>query len=195
MDAQTIIAKRIAQELRDGMRRPLSTKRYGDRISNAPGARTPSAPAFDSGPEISISRSAVGRETLAAINADLHGDEPITGVRHRSGDERDAPSSSVQPAHAIEVFEMMTFVARGDVSELSSNTARRAFVEERRAKRINHLRVEQALEVEPAAIATGCPYCLMMLEDGARAKGVYDSVPIADVAEVLEQSLESSEAS
>jgi Fe-S oxidoreductase len=71
----------------------------------------------------------------------------------------------------------------------------RAFVEERRGKRINHLRVEQALEVEPAAIATGCPYCLMMLEDGARAKGVYDSVPVADLAEVLEQSLESSEAS
>ena len=66
----------------------------------------------------------------------------------------------------------------------------RAFVEEKRGKRINHLRVEQALEAEPSSIATGCPYCLMMLEDGARAKGVYDSVPVADVAEVLEQSLE-----
>jgi Fe-S oxidoreductase/nitrate reductase gamma subunit len=71
----------------------------------------------------------------------------------------------------------------------------RAFVEERRGKRINHLRVEQALEVEPSSIATGCPYCLMMLEDGARAKGVYDSVPVADLAELLERSLESSEAS
>jgi Fe-S oxidoreductase/nitrate reductase gamma subunit len=65
----------------------------------------------------------------------------------------------------------------------------RAFLEERRGKRINHLRVEQALEAEPKTLATGCPYCLMMLEDGARAKGVYDDVPVADVAEVLEQSL------
>jgi Fe-S oxidoreductase len=65
----------------------------------------------------------------------------------------------------------------------------RAFMEETRGKRINHLRVEQAMEVEPQRVATACPYCLMMLEDGARAKGVYDSMPIEDVAELLERSL------
>src|SRR5207248_2928862 len=65
----------------------------------------------------------------------------------------------------------------------------RVFVEETRGKRINHLRVEQALEAEPKTLATGCPYCLMMLEDGARAKGVYETMPVADVAELLEQSL------
>lgn len=67
----------------------------------------------------------------------------------------------------------------------------RAFLEEKRGKRINHLRLEQALEAEPKTLATGCPYCLMMLEDGARAKGVYDELPVADVAELLEQSLSS----
>jgi Fe-S oxidoreductase/nitrate reductase gamma subunit len=65
----------------------------------------------------------------------------------------------------------------------------RAFLEERRGKRINHLRVEQALEAQPKTLATGCPYCLMMLEDGARAKGVYETMPVSDVAELLEQSL------
>jgi Fe-S oxidoreductase/nitrate reductase gamma subunit len=67
----------------------------------------------------------------------------------------------------------------------------RAFLEEKRGKRINHLRVEQALEAEPKALATSCPYCLMMLEDGTRVKGVYDDIPVADVAELLEQSLSS----
>ena len=134
----------IAEELRP-MRGPMSTLRYGDRISNAPGSRSPSAPAssappHDTAPEISISSSSVGRETLAAINADLiapGGDEPITSVRPRTTPEREAPSSSVQPTHsAIEVFEMMTFVARGEVSELASTTARRAFVEERLLHRL-----------------------------------------------------------
>lgn len=127
----------IAEELRPG-RGPLSTLRYGDRISNAPGSRTPTAPAFDTSPEISVSSSAVGRETLAAINADLAGqanDEPATGVRARRTTANEAPSSSVQPL-AIEVFEMMTFVARGEVSELGSTTARRAFVEERLLHRL-----------------------------------------------------------
>jgi len=132
----------IAEELRP-MRGPMSTLRYGDRISNAPGSRVPSVPSastLDTAPEISISSSAVGRETLAAINADLTTDalvEPTTAVRPRPAPERDAPSSSVQPTQAaIEVFEMMTFVARGEVSELASTTARRAFVEERLLHRL-----------------------------------------------------------
>jgi len=126
----------IAQELRTPARSPMSTLRYGDRISNAPGSRSPSGVTLDTAPEISISSTGVGRETLAAINADLLAqgvDEPITSVRHRPAAERDAPSSSVQTTQAIEVFEMMTFVARGEVSELASTTARRAFVEVGRA--------------------------------------------------------------
>jgi len=65
----------------------------------------------------------------------------------------------------------------------------RVFMEETRGKRINHLRLEQALQAQPGSIAVACPYCLMMFEDGARAKGVYDTLPVADVAELLEQSL------
>jgi len=57
----------IAQELREVTRPAMNTKPYGDRISNAPGARTPSAH-NDQGPEISVGHAAVGRETLAAIN-------------------------------------------------------------------------------------------------------------------------------
>lgn len=130
----------IAEELRPPVRGPMSTLRYGDRISNAPGARVPSGSFDDTSPEISVSSSGVGRETLAAINADLETqgpEEPTTGVRPRTTQDREAPSSSVQPTHAaIEVFEMMTFVARGEVSELASTTARRAFVEERLLHRL-----------------------------------------------------------
>lgn len=133
----------IAQELRTPARSPMSTLRYGDRISNAPGshhaARSRSGSPPDTAPEISITSTGVGRETLAAINEDLldqRVDEPITSVRERPSPERDAPSSSVQSAHTIEVFEMMTFVARGEVSELASTTARRAFVEERLLHRL-----------------------------------------------------------
>ena len=62
-----------------------------------------------------------------------------------------------------------------------------AFCEERSGRRINHIRVEQALEVQPQRVATSCPYCLMMFEDGTRAKDVAETLPVADVAELLER--------
>lgn len=66
----------------------------------------------------------------------------------------------------------------------------RAFMEEKRGTRINHLRLLHAMEANPATIATACPYCIMMLEDGTRTKGLYDAVAVRDVAELLADSLE-----
>jgi Fe-S oxidoreductase len=67
-------------------------------------------------------------------------------------------------------------------------------MEERRGHtRVNHLRVEQAMEAQPNTIATSCPYCIIMLEDGARAKGVYDTVPVADISELLARSVDGKE--
>jgi Fe-S oxidoreductase/nitrate reductase gamma subunit len=68
----------------------------------------------------------------------------------------------------------------------------RAFMEEKRGSRINHLRLLQAAEAEPSAIATACPYCIMMLEDGTRTKGIFDELPIRDVSELLAASLDGS---
>jgi Fe-S oxidoreductase len=34
-----------------------------------------------------------------------------------------------------------------------------------------------------------CPFCMIMLEDGARAKGVYETLPILDISEFLTNSL------
>jgi Fe-S oxidoreductase len=60
----------------------------------------------------------------------------------------------------------------------------RMWMEEREGQRINHRRMEQALAVTPDAVATSCPYCLIMLRDGAVDLGRED-VAIRDVAELL----------
>ncbi len=65
------------------------------------------------------------------------------------------------------------------------------FFEEKRGTRINHLRMEQIQAEDPERIATACPYCMVMLEDGARARGVYDDLPILDISEFLQGSLAS----
>jgi Fe-S oxidoreductase len=60
----------------------------------------------------------------------------------------------------------------------------RMWMEEREGQRINHRRVEQALEKQPDEIATSCPYCLIMLRDGAADLDRTD-VAVRDVAELL----------
>jgi len=60
----------------------------------------------------------------------------------------------------------------------------RMWMEEREGQRINHRRTEQALAVAPGAIATACPFCLVMLRDGVTDLDRTD-VAVRDVAELL----------
>lgn len=118
----------IAEELATSLPRPQQTTLpYADRISNAPGAKTPSAmpmAPMASAPEIVVGNAPAGRETLSAITAELAGDAPeieISGA---------APSPEVD-AEPLEIFEMATFVVRGrDMARLASEPSRRRFVEQ-----------------------------------------------------------------
>ena len=59
------------------------------------------------------------------------------------------------------------------------------WTEETTGNRINVVRTEQAIEVEPAIISSACPFCLTMLSDGTKAKDVDQDISTMDVAEIL----------
>ncbi|MDH6351003.1 MULTISPECIES: heterodisulfide reductase-related iron-sulfur binding cluster [Brevibacillus] len=59
------------------------------------------------------------------------------------------------------------------------------WMEEHEGSRVNVARTEQALEVNPTAIASACPYCLTMMNDGIKTKEKEDDVKTRDVAEIL----------
>ncbi|RYL94466.1 heterodisulfide reductase-related iron-sulfur binding cluster [Sporolactobacillus sp. THM19-2] len=63
------------------------------------------------------------------------------------------------------------------------------WMEETAGKRINLARTEQALEVRPDTISSACPYCLTMMDDGTKLKGVDQHVRTRDVAELLAESV------
>jgi Fe-S oxidoreductase len=63
------------------------------------------------------------------------------------------------------------------------------WMEEEPDKRLNVRRTEQMLEVKPETIASACPYCLAMFEDGLKTKGVAEQVHAKDVAEILAEQL------
>jgi len=62
------------------------------------------------------------------------------------------------------------------------------WLEERLGKRINELRTEQVMETKASIVATACPFCLQMFEDGIKAKGAEESLRVMDIAELVAQS-------
>jgi len=66
----------------------------------------------------------------------------------------------------------------------------RMWLEEDIGQRINEMRTDQALEKNPDTIATGCPYCLTMLDDGIKAREKQESVKSLDIAEIILNAME-----
>jgi len=61
----------------------------------------------------------------------------------------------------------------------------RMWMEEEPTQRVNIRRVEQALETNPDAVAVACPFCMTMIDDGLKAKGLEDKVAALDVMEIV----------
>jgi len=68
----------------------------------------------------------------------------------------------------------------------------RMWMEEHLGKRVNHERVDEALSIDATKIATGCPFCRVMLTDGVGDRGKADDVEVVDVAQLLLGSLDRS---
>ncbi len=69
----------------------------------------------------------------------------------------------------------------------------RMWMEEHIGKRINHERVDEALATNATTIATGCPFCRVMVTDGVndrQEEAGRSGVEVLDVAQVLLGSLE-----
>lgn len=63
----------------------------------------------------------------------------------------------------------------------------RMWMEERIGKRINQERMDEAASTGADTVGVACPYCLIMLDDGARGRG--DATVVLDIAQVVERSL------
>ncbi len=56
---------------------------------------------------------------------------------------------------------------------------------EKGTKDINVERTEDAIEVKPNIIATGCPFCNTMLTDGVKATNKENEIEVLDIAELI----------
>ena len=60
------------------------------------------------------------------------------------------------------------------------------WTEEISGGRINHRRAEHALATGASTLATACPFCTVMLEDGAAARTAAGALQVRDIAEILD---------
>ena len=77
----------------------------------------------------------------------------------------------------------------GDRSMCCGAGGARMWMEEKIGKRINLERIDEALGTAPTKIATGCPFCRVMLTDGLTARQAdgtaSEEVEVVDVAQML----------
>jgi Fe-S oxidoreductase/nitrate reductase gamma subunit len=60
--------------------------------------------------------------------------------------------------------------------------------EQKVGERINVMRTDQALATGAGLVATACPYCLQMFQDGAKTRAVDETLKIMDIAEIMAES-------
>ncbi len=100
------------------------------------------------------------------------------------------------------IFEAPRAVARAvpgvRLVELPRNRARglccgggggHMWMEVRSEKRVNLIRVEEAMEAKPDAVATACPFCLAMVDLGRKVLGAEETLAVKDVSELVAESL------
>jgi Fe-S oxidoreductase len=92
----------------------------------------------------------------------------------------DAPRAIVERIPGVTMKEMPRHHERSFCCGAGGS---RMWMEERLGKRINLERTDEAVSTGAGTVGVACPYCLVMLDDGAKARG--GSVRVQDVAQVL----------
>ena len=61
----------------------------------------------------------------------------------------------------------------------------RFLLEENTGTRMSHHRLDELMVTNPETIAVSCPFCVLMLEDAVKAKGLEGKIKVRDIGEIL----------
>jgi len=108
----------------------------------------------------------------------------------RYNGEYEAPRGILRAVGGIEIAEMARSRSRGLCCGAGGG---RMWMEEAADQRVNVERSREALETGAGVIATSCPFCMTMLEDGLKTHDAEERVRVRDLAEILLEALESAD--
>jgi len=104
----------------------------------------------------------------------------------RYNDEFDAPRAVVKSVSG----EYVEMERSGADAFCCGAGGAQMWMEEQTGKKVSIERTEEAVATGVDQIATGCPFCFVMLDDGIRELGVEEQVVVKDLAMLLAESLE-----
>ncbi|HVM00819.1 MAG TPA: (Fe-S)-binding protein [Egibacteraceae bacterium] len=125
----------------------------------------------------------------SAVNKTVTYHDPCYLGRHNA--VYDEPRAVVDAVEGLEKVEMRRCRNHGFCCGAGGA---RFYMEEDIGKRVNHERVDEALELGPDLVSTACPFCFVMLDDAVADKvGRGDlaegQVRVVDVSQILAESL------
>ena len=109
----------------------------------------------------------------------------------RHNDVYMAPRNVIGTLAGIEIVEAS---ANGTKGMCCGAGGARMWMEETIGTKVNDARSEQLLDTGAERVATACPFCYIMIDDGVKGLGKGDDVQVADIAMHLLEALEAGEA-
>lgn len=110
----------------------------------------------------------------------------------RYNDEYDAPRDTLGKVKSLKIVEMERSRNKGLCCGAGGG---HFWMDLKIGDRVNATRVEQAAQTGASKIATACPFCMQMLEDGVKITGREGEMEVRDIAEVIAANLTTGEPS
>jgi len=104
----------------------------------------------------------------------------------RYNDEYEAPRSALRQVPGLKILEMERTKEKAMCCGAGGG---HFWMDMKVGQRVNVLRTDQAAASGASNIATACPFCMQMMEDGVKLTGRDEKMAVKDIAEVIAESL------
>jgi Fe-S oxidoreductase/nitrate reductase gamma subunit len=105
----------------------------------------------------------------------------------RYNDEYDAPRDALVKIGVRKVVEMEASKTKAMCCGAGGG---HFWMDLKQGERVNVVRMDQAAETGADTVATACPFCMQMMEDGAKLTGREETHKIKDIAELVAEQME-----
>jgi Fe-S oxidoreductase len=104
----------------------------------------------------------------------------------RYNNEYEAPRETLKKVKGLKILEMDRSREKGMCCGAGGG---HFWMDQKVGDRVNVLRTEQAAATGASKIATACPFCMQMMEDGVKLTNREETMVVRDIAEVIADNL------